>query len=97
MHLIPADQWKSLLGRVIEAIAPQGRLLIVDVFPGQENGDITRATFKLELSMHVPGAALCDPLTLQQTLLDLGTQKPQYAHIDAAPNIYGMLLATVNA
>ena len=78
-------------------MSPQGRLLIVDVFPGQESGNITRATFQLDLSMHVPGAALCDPLTLQQTLLDLGTQKPQYAHIDAAPNIYGMLLATVNA
>ena len=33
LHLIPVDQWKSLLGRIIEAIAPQGRLLIVDVFP----------------------------------------------------------------
>jgi hypothetical protein len=46
--------------------------------------------------MHVPGAALCDPLLLQQTLVDLGTEKPQYAHIDAAPNIYGMMLAAVN-
>ncbi|MBT3889872.1 MAG: class I SAM-dependent methyltransferase [Planctomycetaceae bacterium] len=97
LHLIPIDQWKSLLGRIIGTMSPQGRLLIVDVFPGQESGNITRATFQLDLSMHVPGAALCDPLTLQQTLLDLGTQKPQYAHIDAAPNIYGMLLATVNA
>lgn len=97
LHLIPADQWKSLLGRVIEAIAPQGRLLIVDVFPGQENGDITRATFQLELSMHVPGAALCDPLTLQEILVDLGAEKPQYAHIDASPHIYGMMLAAVNA
>ncbi len=97
LHLIPIDQWKSLLGRIIGTLAPQGRLLIVDVFPGQESGNITRATFQLDLSMHVPGAALCDPLTLQQTLLDLGTEKPQYAHIDAAPNIYGMLLATVNA
>ena len=96
LHLIPIDQWKSLLGRIIGTMAPQGRLLIVDVFPGQESGNITRATFQLDLSMHVPGAALCDPLTLQQTLLDLGTEKPQYAHIDAAPNIYGMLLATVN-
>jgi 2-polyprenyl-3-methyl-5-hydroxy-6-metoxy-1,4-benzoquinol methylase len=96
LHLIPADQWKYLLGRVIESLTPQGRLLIVDVFPGQESGDVTRATFKLDLSMHVPGAALCDPLTLQQTLLDLGTEKPQYAHIDAAPNIYGMMLATVS-
>ena len=97
LHLIPIDQWKSLLGRIIGTMSPQGRLLIVDVFPGQESGNITRATFQLDLSMHVPGAALCDPLTLQQTLLDLGTKKPQYAHIDAAPNIYGMLLATVNA
>ena len=97
LHLIPIDQWKSLLGRIIGTMSPQGRLLIVDVFPGQESGNITRATFQLDLSMHVPGAALRDPLTLQQTLLDLGTQKPQYAHIDAAPNIYGMLLATVNA
>jgi 2-polyprenyl-3-methyl-5-hydroxy-6-metoxy-1,4-benzoquinol methylase len=96
LHLIPADQWKSLLGRVIEAVAPQGRLLIVDVFPGQESGNITRSTFQLDLSMHVPGAALCDPLMLQQTLIDLGTEKPQYAHIDAAPNIYGMMLAAVN-
>jgi hypothetical protein len=38
---------------------------------------------------------LCDPLTLQQTLVDLGTEKPQYSHIDAAPNIYGMMLAAV--
>ncbi|MBT4693745.1 MAG: class I SAM-dependent methyltransferase, partial [Planctomycetaceae bacterium] len=83
LHLIPVDQWKSLLGRIIEAIAPQGRLLIVDVFPGQESGDITRTAFQLDLSMHVPRAALCDPLTLQQTLVDLGTEKPQYAHIDA--------------
>jgi len=96
LHLIPAAQWKSLLGRVIGAVAPLGRLLIVDVFPGQESGDITRATFQLDLSMHVPGAALCDPLTLQQTLVDLGTEKPQYAHLDAAPNIYGMMLATVS-
>ncbi|MBT4695117.1 MAG: class I SAM-dependent methyltransferase [Planctomycetaceae bacterium] len=96
LHLTPADQWKSFLGRVVEAIAPRGRLLIVDVFPGQESGDITRTTFELDLRMYVPGAALCDPLTLQQTLIDLGTEKPLYAHIDAAPNIYGMMLATIN-
>jgi SAM-dependent methyltransferase len=96
LHLIPSDQWKSLLGRVIQALGPLGRLLIVDVFPGQESGDITRSTFQLDLSMHVPGAALCDPLTLQQTLVDLGTEKPQYAHINAAPNIYGMMLAAVS-
>jgi len=96
LHLIPATQWKVLLARVIKAIVPGGRLLIVDVFPGQENGDITRTTFQLDLGMHVPDAALCDPLTLQQTLIDLGTEKPQYAHITAAPNIYGMMLAAVD-
>ncbi len=93
LNLIPPEQWTTLIKRVVDSLSPRGRLAIIDVFPGQDSGDVTRATLELDLAMHVQHSGLCDPLALQQCIVDLGLEKPRYAHIDAVPYIYGLMLA----
>jgi len=93
LNLIPPEQWTTLIKRAVDSLSPGGRLAIIDVFPGQDSGDVTRATLELDLAMHVQDSGLCDPLALQQCIIDSGLEKPRYAHIDAVPHIYGLLIA----
>ena len=70
-----------------------GRFALVDIFEGQEQGDLSRAVMKMDFVQHYPELEFCDPRQIQRFLSDAGFDNPLYAHLDAAPYVYGLLVA----
>lgn len=70
-----------------------GELVLVDVFPGQECGDVTRSVFGLELGLRTQAGQLYDPGQIKSMLNECGFAHVQFAHLPSPPNTYGLVLA----
>ncbi len=86
-------QSSRLLKRLAQALKPVGEMALIDIFPGQEAGDQTRAFFQLELALRRQVGELHSPIELQKVIEESGFKKPRYAQLPASPYLYGMLLA----
>ena len=71
--------------------------MIVDVFPGQDAGDVSRALFAIDLELHVPNGKLVDPIDIKTLIEETGLDTPQYSHLNEVPHIYGIMIAQRSA
>ena len=95
IHRLSKEQLVTVLGQLRNIAQPGCELAIIDVFPGQENGDIQRAVFELELGLRTSCGQLHDPKELEAALKDAGFVSVQYAHLPSLPCFWGLLLAEV--
>ena len=93
LHLLDSDEQKRLIQNTVPTLSPGGRLVIIDVFPGQDAGDVSRALFALDLELHVPAGKLVDPIDLKTLLEESGLVSPKYSHLNEVPHIYGIMVA----
>ena len=84
-------EWLQRVGRLV---APGGEVCIVDVFPGQEQGDRYRAIYELELALRTSQGTAHDPLTIQANLSKAGFHEIQFAKLPVQPHLWGLILAT---
>lgn len=70
-----------------------GELAIIDVFPGQGNGDETREVFELEFGLRHSHGRCHHPRDLEPALKAAGFASVQFAHLPAQPFLYGLILA----
>ena len=70
-----------------------GEMVLVDIFPGQSHGDLTRLVTGLELGLRTAAGQLYDPGVIKEMLKECGFSHIQYAHLPSAPGIYGLVLA----
>ena len=68
-------------------------MAIVDIFPGQEKGELSRVVSELELALRTDGQAMHTPALLQEKLTQTGFEDIQFAHLPAPPQLYGILVA----
>jgi SAM-dependent methyltransferase len=93
LQLLDAEETENLLSRCFATLRPGGEVAIIDVFSGQEGGEITYALHALNLALRTLRGRVCQPLELQQQLSSCGYEKPEYSHLPVAPNTMGLMVA----
>ena len=93
LHRKTGGECERLFKQLYKLIKPNRELAIVDVFPGQENGDLHRAVFDLELNLRTSRGRLHDPRLLEESLKDAGFNQIQFAHLPTTPFYWGLILA----
>lgn len=93
LHRWNRQKCRTFLAAVKDWIRPDRELAIIDIFPGQAQGDQLRSVFELELGLRTNQGQLHDPTELKVTLEELGYRNVQYAHLPSAPWCWGLMLA----
>ena len=93
LHLHSIAEVKELLTRIRTTLRKDGELVIMDVFPGQNGGKVTRELFELSLQMRFSAGTLHTPDELKSALGECGFPDVTFAHLDTPPCIYGMIVA----
>ena len=84
------EQLFKRLGQVVE---PTGQLAVIDVFAGQEKGDLHRQIFELELRLRTAHGRVYQPAEIDRLLVAAGFDQIKFAHLPAAPHIWGLIVA----
>ena len=84
---------QPMLQQINLALSSGGEVAILDVFPGQAKGSLTRDLFQLALHMRMSTGTLHSPQTLQSALKATGFANISFAHLDCPPHIYGLIVA----
>jgi len=93
MHRHAKDQIRHLFQLARNHLRIGGELVVVDIFPGQEKGELSRKIMELELELRTSHGQFHDPLELQTWLKEAGFEQIQYAHLPAEPHFWGLILA----
>jgi len=93
LHRKTGGECERLFKQIFALIKPGRELAIIDVFPGQENGDLQRAIFDMELNLRTSRGRLHDPRLLEESLKEVGFGQIQFAHLPTAPFYWGLILA----
>lgn len=84
---------QAMLKQIHQGLSSGGEVAILDVFPGQEDGGLTRDLFQLALHMRMSTGTLHSPQTLQAALQATGFTNISFAHLKCPPHIYGLIVA----
>lgn len=93
VHRHTEDQCQTMFKSIHAHLKPSAELVIVDVFPGQSEGDATRTIYALEIALRTRQGGLHDPARFQHTLIMNGFDQVRFAHLPAPPHIWGLVLA----
>jgi SAM-dependent methyltransferase len=93
-HLLTPEGNLALLKRARAALAPAGRLSIVDVFPGQPQGDVNRTLYALGLALRTGHGRVYWPAELAGLVAAAGFHEPSLLPLPVPPFAVGMLLAS---
>lgn len=93
LHRKTGGECQRLFSQLYNLIKPQHELVVIDVFPGQEEGDLQRAIFDMELNLRTSRGRLHDPRLLEESLKESGFGGIQFAHLTTTPFYWGLILA----
>ncbi len=93
LHLHSAKWCKEYLKEVRRVMHFDGELAIIDLFPGQEGGEINLAFYELELSLRVKDGQLHSAADLTKMLKAADFQNIQFAHLPSPPKYWGLVVA----
>lgn len=96
LHRQTSGECERLFSQVHPLVKPDRELAIVDVFPGQEEGELQRAIFEIELDLRTSRGRLHDPRQLEESLRSTGFGQIQFAHLPTSPYYWGLILAQRN-
>jgi SAM-dependent methyltransferase len=92
-HLETPAGNRALLAKTVAALKRGGRLAVIDVFPGQPQGDLNRAFYVLGLAMRTRQGRVYSADELSAMMHDCGLPAPRLLPLDVPPYILGVLLA----
>ena len=93
IHRMTSGECERLFSQVYQLVRPDREFAIIDVFPGQEDGELQRSIFDLELSLRTSRGRLHDPRAIEESLKKAGFGQIQFAHLPAPPFYWGLVLA----
>jgi SAM-dependent methyltransferase len=93
IHRLASEDLDKVLGLAHQALKPDGEVVLIDVFPGQSEGDLSRTVRELELALRTHGRPMLSPPKVEQVLKQHGFSEVQFAHLPATPKIFGLVLA----
>ena len=94
IHRHEPTEVQEMLKRFRALVKTGGELALVDVFPGNQEGDRQRVIMELELFLRTRSGHLQSPSDLQSTLESMGFTEVQFAHLPASPHCWGLVVAT---
>jgi len=71
-HLLNECQLESLFQKLRDAIKPDGALIVVDVFAGQVDGNVSRTLYQLGLEMRTTAGRTYEPEELLRAMEQVG-------------------------
>ncbi len=92
IHLWSPKLRQRILTTAMRTLKPGGEVAIIDIFPGQERGQMTCDLFELQLLIGT-GHGLVPVVELQQMLENTGFGNIQFTDLPTAPYTHGLLLA----
>ena len=92
-HRHTTDQCQQIFKQVRQQLKPGGEFVVIDIFPGQQDGDTTRTIMALEIALRSDGGGLHDPAHFQHLMIMNGYDQIRFAHLPAPPHIWGLVLA----
>ena len=92
IHLWSPELRQRILTTAMRTLKPGGEVAIIDIFPGQERGQMTCDLFALQLLIGT-GHGLLPVIELQKMLENTGFQNIQFTDLPTAPYTHGLLLA----
>lgn len=92
-HLETPAGNRDLIAKARRALKPRGRIAIIDVFPGQPQGDLNRTLYVLGLALRTKQGRVHSIEELSGILCECGFAAPRLLPLDVPPFVMGMLLA----
>ena len=92
-HLEPPEGNRSLFEKVRVSLKNSGHIVIMDIFPGQSEGDINRTLYSLGLALRTEMGHVYSPRSLDTLLNDTGYAAATLINLDVPPYAVGMLVA----
>jgi ubiquinone/menaquinone biosynthesis C-methylase UbiE len=93
-HLLTPDGNAVLFKRARSALRLGGRLAIIDVFPGQPQGDINRTLYAVGLALRTEHGRVYSASELKPLLAEAGFGAPELVPLPVPPFAVGMLVAS---
>ena len=93
LHRENPETMATIFERAKELLKSGGEIVVLDVFPGQDAGKVTRELFQLALHMRLSTGTLHTPEELQNALQQSGFDNISFAHLDTPPFIHGVIVA----
>ncbi|MEE2826877.1 MAG: class I SAM-dependent methyltransferase [Planctomycetota bacterium] len=94
LHRHSMETCQSLFKTAHQLLKPGSEMVVVDLFPGQEKGELNYRVAELEIRLRTSAGQLHDPAQVQHEMIMQGFDQIQYAHLPAAPYYWGLILAT---
>ncbi|MCH2180972.1 MAG: methyltransferase [Mariniblastus sp.] len=94
LHRHSLETCRSLFKTAHQLLKPSSEMVVVDLFPGQDKGELNYRVAELEIRLRTSGGQLHDPARVQHEMVMQGFDQIQYAHLPAAPYFWGLILAT---
>lgn len=93
IHRMTPGECERLYSQVYQLVRPNREFAIIDVFPGQNDGELQRSIFELELGLRTSRGRLHDPMAIEESLKKAGFDQVQFAQLPAPPFYWGLVLA----
>lgn len=93
-HLESEDGNRALFARAHATLKEGGRVVIFDVFPGAEQGDLNRTLYALGLALRTESGVVHRPEALEGLLGEAGFAGPERLPLPVPPFAVGALVAT---
>ena len=92
-HLETPEGNQHVFKRVYAALDEQGEAIIIDVFPGSAEGDLTRILYRLGLALRTEHGQVYSSEELIRQLRAAGFRSCGLTLLKSPPHILGMLIA----
>jgi SAM-dependent methyltransferase len=92
-HIETESGNRSLFEKLYKALRPGGELAIIDVMPGQAQGDLARTLYALGLAMRTENGRVYPRADLEVLLAGTGYEVQKFHPLSVPPYTMGMILA----
>ena len=92
-HLETTEQNQRLFKKVYHALDAHGEAIVIDVFPGSAEGDLTRVLYRLGLALRTEHGQTYSDKELSRQLREAGFISSALKLLQSPPYILGMLVA----
>lgn len=92
-HLETLEQNQHLFRKVYRALDTHGEAVIIDVFPGSTEGNLTRVLYRLGLALRTEHGQVYSDKELSYQLKEAGFTSSELVLLQSPPHMLGMLVA----
>ena len=91
-HLLEPDGLDAMLHRLAATLRLGGRLVVIDIMPGAEEGDLSRTLYALGLALRTRSGCVHDVAYLKTAMIQAGLDVLDAVPIDETPHTLGMMI-----